>query len=52
MFVARTDNYENTREVIIIILSKVNSIVPKMYFVKLHGTQFNYVLACINDMFT
>jgi len=33
-------------------LSKVNFLVPIMYFVKLHGTQFNYVLACISDMFT
>ena len=32
-------------------LSKVNFLVPRMYLVKLHGTQFNYVLACINDMF-
>ena len=31
-------------------LSKVNFLVPRMYFVKLHGTHFNYVLACISDM--
>ena len=29
---------------------KVNFLVPRMYFVKLHGTHFNYVLACISDM--
>ena len=32
-------------------LSKVNFLVPRMYLVKLHGTHFNYVLACISDMF-
>ena len=31
-------------------LSKVNFLVPRMYLVKLHGTHFNYVLACISDM--
>ena len=31
-------------------LSKVNFLVPRIYFVKLHGTHFNYVLACISDM--
>ena len=31
-------------------LSKVNFLVPRMYFVKLHGTHFNYVWACISDM--
>ena len=30
---------------------KVNFLVPRMYLVKLHGTHFNYVLACISDMF-
>jgi len=30
---------------------KANFLVPRMYFVKSHGTHFNYVLACINDMF-
>jgi len=32
-------------------LSKVNFLLLRKYFVKLHGTHFNYVLACISDMF-
>ena len=34
--------------VLVLNLSKVNFLVPRMYFVKLHGTQFNYVLACVS----